>query len=331
MKLFWKTLITHLTAGEPLVLVTVTASSGSIPRGAGARMLMGRRGCLYGTIGGGAVEFRAQQLALELLDGGLSQEREFSLTQADIQSLGMVCGGTATVYFHPIPAGDAETLALAQDAAERDRKGVAFWLLSDMSRDGRMALYTRDDAPDWLQPYLQQKPCRVTGQGRDFYVEQVGAASRVYLFGGGHVAQELEPLLSRVGFRCTVLDDRPEFADPKRFPTAEAVLCVDFNKISEYITVTQEDYLCIMTRGHAYDTVLEAQLLQCRPRYNGMIGSRTKGAAVRKALAETYGYDEAAIASIVSPIGLPIGGVTPAEIAVSIAAQMIAVRAGKCL
>ncbi len=326
MKALLKIMEAKLKQGEALVLVTVTAASGATPRGAGARMLMGCAGYLGGTIGGGAVEHRAQEIAMEVLQNQSSRSQDFSLTRNDVQNLGMICGGDVHVYFQYIPAGDQKTLEVVQAALSYYAEGKDFWLVSELC-GGDLSLFTEDTAPHWLRPYLQRRPQLVQDGERMFYVEQTGAAGRVYIFGAGHVSRELEPVLSHLGFRCVVLDDRPEFADPTLFPSAEAVRCVDFSCLDEYVTIGREDYVCILTRGHAYDTVVEAQVLGKHPRYNGMIGSRAKGEAVRKALREEYGYAEEDIASIVSPIGMAIGAETPQEIAISIAAQLIAVRA----
>ena len=103
----------RLTAGEALVLVTVTASSGATPRGPGARMLVGKEGRLYGTIGGGAVEYRSEQIALQVLENKSSEKQDFSLTRDDVQNLGMICGGDVHVYFQYIPEGDTDTLNLS--------------------------------------------------------------------------------------------------------------------------------------------------------------------------------------------------------------------------
>lgn len=327
MKALLKIMEAKLKQGEALVLVTVTAATGATPRGAGARMLMGQAGYLGGTIGGGAVEYRAQEIVMDVLQKKSSQSRDFSLTRGDVQNLGMICGGDVHVYFQYIPAGDAQTLAAVQAALSCFADGTAFWLVSELWDGGRLLLFTKQTAPQWLQPHLQRRPQLVREGERELYVEQTGAAGRVYIFGAGHVSRELEPLLSHLDFRCVVLDDRPEFADSELFPTAESVLLVDFTRLSDYISVTREDYVCILTRGHAFDTVVEAQVLKVQPRYNGMIGSRAKGEAVRKALREEYGYSDEEIARIVSPIGLAIGAQTPQEIAVSIAAQLIAARA----
>ncbi len=314
----------ELSQGKSLVLVTVTAASGAVPRGAGARMLVGETGYLGGTIGGGAVEYRAQEIAMEVLRDGRSHQRNFSLTREDVQNLGMICGGDVRVFFQYVPACE-ESHYLVVDARCYLDAGKPFWLLSELSASGQLQLITRETAEPWLLPFLGKKPQRFTCEGTEYYMEQIGQPGKTYIFGGGHVSRELVPVLSHVGFRCIVLDDRPEFADAKLFPTAEQVLCVDLNHL-ENLDIGPEDFVCILTRGHAYDTAVEAQILKFHPKYNGMIGSRAKGAAVRKAL-EEYGYTKEEIDTIVSPIGLSIGAQTPAEIAISIAAQMIAKRA----
>ena len=160
-------------------------------------------------------------------------------------------------------------------------------------------------------------------------MEQIVTGGKVYVFGGGHVAQELVPVLAHVGFRCVVMDDRQEFADPALFPAAEQVVLGDFHRISDFLTIGAEDYVCVMTRGHAGDTIVQAQVLKCHPCYCGVIGSRHKAAGVRKVLKEEYGLTEDELNQVTTPIGLSIQAETPAEIAVSIAAQMIQHRASR--
>lgn len=332
MRTMLKTMAQRLRAGEDLVLVTVIASSGATPRGAGARMLVGREGRITGTIGGGAVEYRSQQIAAQVLRDKTSGEQDFSLTNDDVQNLGMICGGAVNVFFRYLPAGDAETLALADEAERRFASGCDLWLISEISDGGRLGLYTAEggffglDAPDWVRETLTRHPRRTVRDGRDFYVEQIASSGRVYIFGCGHVAQELEPVLTHVGFRCVVLDDRPDFASRSLFPTAEDVRLVDFNRIADTVTLGPEDYVCVMTRGHAFDTVVQAQVLRTPVCYVGVIGSAAKKAGVFARLRE-MGLTEADTARITTPIGLDIGAETPAEIAISIAGQMIALRA----
>ena len=326
MRTIFQTIYDRLSHQEDLVLVTVIASSGSTPRGAGARMLVSREGRICGTIGGGAVESKAIQVAATVLEEKASVIRDFCLNKNDVHNLGMICGGAVDVFFHYLPAGDAAILALAQQAEQYFAAGRDLWFLTDV-RNGTLGLYTKENGPFGLQvPADLPLPHRPIRFG-DLFVEQVSSSSKVYVFGGGHVAQELIPVLSHVGFRCVLVEDRAEFATRDLFPTAESILLADMYHLSDYLTITEEDYVCVMTRGHAYDTVIQAQILKSRPCYCGVIGSRQKAAGVRKALKEDYGLTEDELDQIITPIGLPIKGETPAEIAISICAQMILHRA----
>ena len=104
MRNMLKTMHTLLSSGNDLVLVTVIASSGATPRGAGARMLIGKSGRICGTIGGGAVEYRSEQIAAQVLKEKTSLGHAFTLNKDDVQNLGMICGGACDVFFHYIPA-----------------------------------------------------------------------------------------------------------------------------------------------------------------------------------------------------------------------------------
>ena len=143
MKNMLKTIKTKLEAGEALVLVTVIASSGATPRGAGARMLVGKEGRICGTIGGGAVEYRSGQIAARVLEEKTSLGHDFTLTKDDVQNLGMICGGACNVFFHYIPAGDEHTIRLCAEAEEQFRMGNALWLLTCVGDNGRMGLYAQ--------------------------------------------------------------------------------------------------------------------------------------------------------------------------------------------
>ena len=118
MRNMLKTIKTRLTAGEDLVLVTVIASSGATPRGAGARMLVGKTGRICGTIGGGAVEYRSEQIAKTVLEEKSSRGHDFTLTRDDVQNLGMICGGACNVFFHYLSAGDIVEEHIAGTAAD---------------------------------------------------------------------------------------------------------------------------------------------------------------------------------------------------------------------
>jgi xanthine dehydrogenase accessory factor len=175
------------------------------------------------------------------------------------------------------------------------------------------------------KPVLAAQPAG-TGQSRLWFSEPLVSAARVYIFGGGHVSQELAPLLTHVGFRCVVFEDREEFAKPELFGGAE-VLLGDFKNIGASLTIGENDYAVIVTRGHLWDFDAEAFSLRSKAVYIGVIGSKTKHAFVQEKLLG-MGFTEAEIKAdrVHAPIGLDIKSDTPAEIAVSIAAEMIRCR-----
>ncbi len=332
MRTMLKTLSEHIRACRPVVLVTVIASSGATPRGAGARMLVGEEGRISGTIGGGAVEYRSTEIAMEALKTGTSHEHDFSLTKDDVQNLGMICGGAVNVFFRFIPAGDESVIALCDQAERLFAKGGDMWLIYDISRGGTLGLYTKEAGffPkgefEFMPQMLSRHPMRITGDGRDIYSEQISSSGRVYVFGCGHVAQELVPVLEHVGFPCVALDDRPEFADKALFPTAHEVMLLDFERVFDTVAIGPEDYVCVMTRGHAFDAVVQAQVLKTPACYIGVIGSAAKKVGVYQKLYE-QGFTPADTDRITSPIGTSIKAETPAEIAISIAGQLIEFRA----
>ena len=152
-------------------------------------------------------------------------------------------------------------------------------------------------------------------------------AGLLYIFGGGHVSQALVPVAATVGFRPFIYDDRPEFAAKARFPQAAGTLCGSFTALSRHLTITPNDYVVIMTRGHQADFEVLVQTLRCGARYLGCIGSRKKLALCRDRLLAN-GFTPEEYARVHAPIGLAIGAQTPEEIAVSVTAELIAVRAG---
>jgi xanthine dehydrogenase accessory factor len=329
-----KKMFEYIKSGIEMVLVTVVASSGATPRGAGAKMIVTEEGRILGTIGGGAVEYRASLMAKQVLDEKNSFGHAFSLTKDDIQNLGMICGGAVQVYFHYIPKDNVSYMEAARKALELFEKNEDFWMISNLTKSGVFGLYSKTagfcslEKAEWILPYLGRSPKVVKENEEEFFVEQVHFSERVFVFGGGHVAQELVPVLSHVGFRCVVMDDREEFANGALFPEAEEVKLIDFERISDFVEIGKEDYVCVMTRGHSYDTSVQAQILKTPASYIGVIGSASKKAAVYKKLYE-MGFTETDTDRITSPIGLSIKAETPAEIAISIAGQMILHRAEK--
>ncbi len=152
---------------------------------------------------------------------------------------------------------------------------------------------------------------------------------RLILLGGGHIALALCRIGALLDFDVTVLDDRPAFANHLRFPQAKTVICNGFGPGLEEIGPGEDDYICVITRGHRWDGECLRQILKGRmPAYLGMIGSKRRTAGMMEEL-EREGFARERLEKICAPIGLPIGAQTAAEIAVSIAAQLVEYRTKK--
>jgi len=150
----------------------------------------------------------------------------------------------------------------------------------------------------------------------------------VFIFGAGHVGKALEPILRYVNFRTKVIDDRPEFANRERFPEADEVVVIEsFKNAYQNMETDEDSYIVIITRGHTGDYDVLKQTLRRPCAYIGMIGSRNKVAEVYRMLREE-GFAQEELDRVYSPIGTEIFAETPEEIAISIAGEMIKVRAG---
>lgn len=309
-----------------LVLVTLTDSGGSAPRKTGSQMLVGKEGRIFGTIGGGAVEMRSVEIAKQLLGERLSSLHPFRLHQNDVEDIGMICGGDVTAHFQFISSGDHDWLELVKKALDCISALKAGWLFLRFNGgtpgllDGNFRLITGDDPegdrPSGSAPFASQS---------GFWMP-LPVSPRVIIFGGGHIAAALVPLLNSVGFRCWVFDDRPEYTTRERFPDAEKLITGDYTHLADHINMTEEDYAVVMTSGHVHDFEAENELLRMPFAYVGVIGSKRKTAAVNEKL-RAQGISEEIIAKVHTPIGIPIKAVTPEEIAVSIAGELILVRA----
>lgn len=336
MKKLIRAMIKELEQERNVVLCSIVGSFGSTPRGAGAKMAVMADGSTVGTIGGGAVEYHAELLSKEIHQTRQSQTKSFQLTKNDVADIGMICGGGVSVYFQFLDAANKENLTMLRHILDLLMTNRNSWLVLTMA-DGQIwsmgtydeenGLYGTDAITmQTLQPMLQTRSVYAPGDTA-YYVEPLVVAGTVYVFGGGHVAQELVPALSHVGFRVAVFEERAEFCTPERFPTAVDTILGDFSNVFDKVQILPHDYVIIMTRGHMADRIILQQTLGAKPAYLGVIGSRKKIAETNRLMWEA-GYTEADTDRIHAPIGLEIGAETPAEIAVSITAELIAFRAG---
>ncbi len=312
------------------MLVTIVGDQGSAPRTAGARMLVGVRGRLIGTIGGGAVEKRSEDMALQAIEKKRSFVHDFILRKNITEDLGMVCGGDVTVLFNRVPWDSEEWKAVVAAALKLMDEHKKYWFVSPITggvptvvSNGEIA--AGPELPEKVFTGLKgEKPVLID---REYFAEYINCGDRLVIFGAGHIARCLSPLARTVGFRPVIYDDRSEYADKKFFPDAEDVICADFGEIAKHIDITEDDYIVIMTNGHANDYNAQSQImLGGKYAYLGVIGSRAKTVTLNKKLTD-IGITEEALAHVHTPIGTNIKAVTPEEIAVSIAGELIMVRA----
>ena len=314
MRTIFTQVLYELEKKHDLMSVTLVAADGSAPRKTGACMLVGLDGRLCGTIGGGPVEEWSVNKAKALIGEKRSYLHEFHMNEADKDDIGSVCGGNVTALFEYIPGGSAYWKELAGAALERITGLTGGYFVQPL--DGSdPALTDLDGNP--LVGALPDAPS---------YHMELPVNQRAILFGGGHIAAALAPLLTTVGFRVTVFEDRPAYVTADRFPCAEKRILGDFRNIAADLEITKEDFIVIMTNGHVHDFEVQEQVLRGPYAYVGVIGSHKKIAFVSQKLRDA-GVSEEAIASVHTPIGTKIKAVTPEEIAVSIAGEMILVRA----
>ena len=168
----------------------------------------------------------------------------------------------------------------------------------------------------------------ICGGQMEVYIEPIEAAPHLYLVGAGHVAYHLARVAASAGFHIHVLDDREKFASADRFPEAVEIAVDSIPAWLARTTFPASAYVVILTRGHRYDLDALRALVPRELRYLGLIGSRAKVARLHEAL-QAEGLPSERLRAVHAPIGLDIGAVTPQEIAVSILAELIAVKYGK--
>ena len=300
----------ELAAGRRVGFASLLATRGSMPRHEGARLAVTEKDRLLGTVGGGAIERLAIERARAARDGG-SPSLAWYRTGDE-----MACGGDALLAVRSLTADDLPVLLALRDALEHDESASVTERWSDPAAPtlelvpaARLASPTWDDA-------------------RATYREPVAAPSRLHVFGAGHVGAALVAMASAVGFECHVYDDRPELATSANLPAATSVTCGAFDELAAGAVIGPRDSVVVLTHGHAHDeTVLLAVLSRdVQPAYVGCIGSARKAALAREHLVAA-GVPQERVDAVAMPIGLAIGAVTPAEIALAIVAQLVRRRA----
>lgn len=229
--------------------------------------------------------------------------------------------------------------AVVAQCAEGRRTGLRWWRSGDRAQ-GTLGHPALDAAVERALPELFPGHMASGAAAKEFefatahgpakalvYLEVHGPAPRMVIVGAGHVARPLSRCGAMLGLQVEVLDDRPEFASPERFPEASAVRTVDFRDPFADTPLVPADHVVLVTRGHRFDYECLIRLLRMpgAPAYIGMIGSRRRVRATHEQLVRD-GFEPRDLRRVRAPVGLDLGGQTPAEIAVAVAAEIVMCR-----
>jgi xanthine dehydrogenase accessory factor len=294
-------------------------------------------GAVIGTIGGGLLEARTQEAGRRALADNQMQLLELRLDSRDLAADGMVCGGSVDVVVAP---WHPEQAPLARDAAT----------MLDGASSGVLLLAWKDDGASWELDLWRDGAWLRGGEGRaelDGPLAEAGRSDQpqmtgeatagwvleplrrqrtpLLILGAGHVGRALARVAATADFEVTVVDDRPEFANPEHIPWAERVGCRPFPGVLEELAPDIGTFVVICTRGHLSDTDCTEQALATPAPYVGVIGSRRKRGLLLDHL-RALGITEERLQVLHMPVGLSIGAETPEEIAVSVVAEMIQER-----
>jgi xanthine dehydrogenase accessory factor len=343
----WLAAAAAVEAHRPAAFATVARKRGSLPMASDAKMLVTADGGRFGTVGGGCTEAAVTAQALATLESRQPAFVSHTLNADVVGDLALSCGGTVDLFLEPLlPSGDLARLCRAVGEAISRRQPATVWTalawpdgpckaaaIGDdhlVVGTGRRLLAASREVP---RPGQRAAPARRTHRQTTAlvdrtlgaFVEPLLRAPRLTIFGAGHVGAALAELAARAGFYVVVVDDRAEFANRDRLPWAHEIMVRDFRTALDRLAFDEDDYVIAATRGHSFDAYIVERTAASRAGYVGMLGSRRKRAVIFRAL-EAAGVPPEALARVRSPIGVDIGADTPAEIAVSVVAELIRFR-----
>ncbi|NUK04929.1 XdhC family protein [Streptomyces lunaelactis] len=336
-------------AGEPFGLATVVAVSRSAPRGPGAAMAVGPGDQVVGSVSGGCVEGAVFELAKEVVETGQAQLQTFGYSDEDAFAVGLTCGGEITLLVRSVsPAADVSfgeaALSVAEhrpvvvatviDGPARRGAALAVWpdtVAGSLGSSGLDAAVTADARGELAQGATGRRHYGPDGERREddvtVFLQSFAPPPRMLVFGAIDFAAAVARIGAFLGYRVTVCDARPAFADPRRFPDGAEVVVEWPHRYLRETEVDGRTVMCVLTHDPKFDVPLLEVALRSPAAYIGVMGSRRTHEDRLARLRET-GLDEAELERLRSPIGLDLGARTPEEVAVSIAAEIVALRWG---
>jgi xanthine dehydrogenase accessory factor len=342
MEKILKETIRLLENEKSVVWATVVDHKGSIPRKTASRMLIGSNGDTLGSIGGGRLEAEAMESAKALHQKQGSLLLDISMTGQEVAETEMICGGQARIYVELLSTGVLPFIRKLYETFLQKKDALFLTLIDKKNRSFEETHYILD--PSGKLNVVPKLPNNTTveiekvienGQiatlfphpnGGFLFLEPLRRSSLLYIFGGGHISLDLAWMAERIGFQVIVVDDRKAFAHRDRFPMALDVWAGPYKEALKDVELGKDDFVVIVTRGHLFDLDVLREVIVQSPDYIGMIGSRRKKAMIFGQL-QKEGISQKRLDAVHAPIGLDIKAETPAEISISIIAEMIMIRA----
>ena len=340
------------TGNKSLAIATVIETLGSTPRKHGSSALFGTNGLIAGTVGGGVLEGKVQQLAQKNILSGESGVYNFSLDNEIASKNDAICGGHVTLLIDGSPADHNAVFEQIKDSLKHRISGILVTIVS--GKEGNNKSIRRNWVTEDNRHIIKDKysslpgeviekllsapipdnfvfcelPLNSEGENSFAFLEPIFPCPRLIIAGAGHIGKALSHLGKFLDFEVTVIDDRKEFANKTNLPDAENIIVNDIGKAIEKLGNYTDSYIVIVTRGHDDDAKALRASINSGAHYIGMIGSKNKIAKMHRSFIENGWATEKQWSAIHSPIGIDIKSKTVEEIAVSIAAQLILIRNG---
>jgi xanthine dehydrogenase accessory factor len=334
--------------GQHAVFVTVVSAEGFVPVSARRKLLVTSTGLLTGHSGSDILDADIRAEAQRVMAQGPQRPTALRVLTQEAVASGWYRSWGVELLIEPVDAQGDEMLGAVVALEKTGHRGALVTILTEHPRfpprqrkllvcddgttvgslrDTQLEAAVRDRSQEVMlgeQCLLQDYPS-AEGSPLRLLFEPILPTPTVWIFGGGHIVSPLTRAATLAGFSVCIIDDDPAFANPERFPEAEAVLAMPFTHVGEKVDFGQDDYVVVMTRGHAHDHTVLEQIYDCPARYLGMLGSKSRIARLWQDL-EARGIARQWLAWVHAPIGISIQARSPEEIAISILAELIQVR-----
>ena len=323
-----------LARGDRVALATVVATRRSAPRPVGAKLAISAEGELAGSVSGGCVENEVYEYAQEVLAGAPPRLLTYGISDDLALSVGLPCGGEIDVFVEEARRPLAERLMQIVEKSERavvmtvlsgDDLGAELLVTEEGERIGEAPEELAESAPELIR---RGRSGIVEVAGREVFADVYGPPPRLLIYGAVDTAEALSRVAQEIGWQPIVADARARFATSERLPSAAEIVVAWPDETLAQVQPDDATAIVILTHDDKFDVPMIIGALATDAFYIGALGSRRNQERRRERLLEE-GVDEAALERVSGPCGLDVGAQTPAETAISILAEIMAVRAGR--